>query len=525
MPQRPVAADRPLPPSKRLQAPAARRWLFVSPCLLLALITVIFLYRSPHSASDLEIVPDSVEYALAARRFALQCSYSIEINHSEFPPRYPPGFSVAALAPAYLLLPESLGAGILAVLAFAVVGALAAYGIGRRLSGTWGGFAAGLCLAAYKGYAAMSRLIMSDVPLAALFLVGCLLYMRMRTRTRPLDYVLAGLLTAYAFAIRTEGLVLLLPFALLWLRDRRKPATGWFGLLAPTAIVIGATLAYNHAVFGQWMRTGYQFWCAVPYDYPGLVMSVHYLPANLRLLFAWPEGKQCLFAFAAGAIGIALLMRRSARRALPPLRFAALTALPVSIAHLFYFYPAYRFHLPLFSFCLICFGAGIAAFVPRAIRSGKSLAAIAGAAACGALLLRPAERPTPRLRAAIAIARVTPRNSLILTNIDAVYMYPIVLGHTGRSVLPLTRDAEYASKCISLHRAPHPIPAPSSPLDHRCAGLLRAGAREVFPYVLVEAPQRVAEIASGGRPVFIDLSAAPPGFPDQEVSRWLKLVP
>ena len=58
--------------------------------LLLLLAASVTLYRSPYNASDLEIAPDSVEYAIGAVRLWEKGQYSIVIEGKALPPRYPP---------------------------------------------------------------------------------------------------------------------------------------------------------------------------------------------------------------------------------------------------------------------------------------------------------------------------------------------------------------------------------------------------------------------------------------------------
>jgi hypothetical protein len=62
----------------------------------ITLFAATHLYRSPQSASDLEITPDSVEYAIGAQRLVTQGRFDIEINTGSLPfPATPPWFSVS----------------------------------------------------------------------------------------------------------------------------------------------------------------------------------------------------------------------------------------------------------------------------------------------------------------------------------------------------------------------------------------------------------------------------------------------
>jgi len=72
-------------------------------------IAFIILFRTAYNASDLEIVPDSVEYTVTASRLVTDQSYTIVMDGQSWPPRYPPWFSMLVIAPAYLLLGDEPG--------------------------------------------------------------------------------------------------------------------------------------------------------------------------------------------------------------------------------------------------------------------------------------------------------------------------------------------------------------------------------------------------------------------------------
>ncbi|MBV9851861.1 MAG: hypothetical protein JO250_19515 [Armatimonadetes bacterium] len=156
-----------------------RRWPLPSwPIILLLALTL--LYTSPREASELPTIPDSIEYTVGAQRFATLGHFNIAINSASFPSRYPPGFPVVFLSPLYAAFPTHLGVGILVVLAAAIAAMLAAYALGYRLAGEWGGVAAAVTLPEVPTFNTWSRVIMSDVPFFALGMLGAWLYMQMR---------------------------------------------------------------------------------------------------------------------------------------------------------------------------------------------------------------------------------------------------------------------------------------------------------------------------------------------------------
>lgn len=515
------------------------------PPLLVALFAVVWLYRSPRSASDLEIVPDSVEYAVVAQRLATLGRVNIAIDGRTYPTRFAPWFSIV-ISPLYRLFPHTLGIGILAVLAAGVCGALAAYSIGRRLAGDWGGAAAALLLVTYKGYAAMARLLMTDVPMTAAALCACALYLRMSLSSRQSrsEFVTAGLLSALAFLMRLEGLAIVMPFALL----AGKRMANLCAVLLPPVLAGLATLTYDRVTFGSWLRTGYNYWCAVPYDYPNLVFSTRYIHTNLAYLLA----RQSIYAIALGALGLVLLIgsaRHAEREAVrvrgvsdapdasdesnaPSLRaareraaawrvvaFGLLAALPISVFHLFYAYPGWRFNLAGYALGCVLGGAGIAAAFRELRRTAAPHLAVAppilpltlGAATAFAAVtaVRRPPRSPDRLLAAEAIARCTPPNAVILTSIDAVYLEPLALRGTARQVIPLSRKTEYASKYVTKRRIPVLLPPPLSFQDLRAPALLRGGSKEVVPFTAAERPNLIERLIRAGRPVYLDRAFLP----------------
>jgi hypothetical protein len=102
------------------------------------------------------------------------------------------------------------------------------------------------------------------------------------------------------------------------------------------------------------------------------------------------------------------------------------------------------------------------------------------------------------------IRRLTPMDSTILTGLDPVYTAFILGTDDSREIVPLSRDVEYASKLITPRRIPAPDPPPRGPFDHRCAGLIKAGAHEAVEIVVTEQPALIAERLQAGRPVFLD---------------------
>jgi 4-amino-4-deoxy-L-arabinose transferase-like glycosyltransferase len=171
------------------------------PMLLLLLFGIAILFQMPQQAADTEIVPDSIEYAFGALNLATGNGYQIQVGGRPLPPRYPPWFS-AMLVPAYWILGDDPGNGIVMVFVLAMIGVLAAYKIGERISGPWGGAGAGLLLLVFTDYHYYGRQIMTDVPCTAILLLVLWLGCSIRERPRNWKWGLVGVLLACAAALR-----------------------------------------------------------------------------------------------------------------------------------------------------------------------------------------------------------------------------------------------------------------------------------------------------------------------------------
>lgn len=476
--------------------------------LIVLLVAGVRLWRSPYRASDLVVVPDSGEYAIGAQRFATRRRYDIEIEGVAYPPRYPPWFPVAVLAPAYWIAPDEIGAGIVPVFLIALSGVWAAFRVGRRLGGDLGGAAAAAVLAGEVNFGLMSREIMTDAPAAVLTLWLCDLYLGWKERPPSKAHAWpAGVLGACAAALRVETAPSILPFVLGAVREREGRARKLAGLVVPFLVLAAASAIYQQAAFGDWRRNGYGFWCPVPHDYLGLSLSTKYLSTNLRTL----AQASFIVPMILGIAGAAILLARGSRPARGLLWFTALGALPGALLHLIYFSAQIRFQLPLLALASVVGGAGLASLVPEAWRARRWIPA---ATALVPLALPRLPDPEPQRRVvAETLAASTPDDAVIITAIDAVYLEPFVLRGTHRRIVPVSRKVEYASKCIAPKRVDPLDPPARGPFDHRTPGLFRGGAKDVCAFSATEKPELLAEWVRQGIPVYADFSYMPYQFP------------
>jgi hypothetical protein len=477
------------------------------PLLALVLAAVLAarnLYRSPYSASDLRLTPDEVEYAVCARRLATRGTYDLDIDGASTAPHSTPWFS-ALLAPAYLVSPDEVGNAIWVVFAFAVVGVIVVLRIGTLVAGPLGGALAAIAVLALPPYPYISRLIMTDGPAMVLGLVGLWLFLRWSPgRARLRESLIAGALIASAFALRSVYLTMLVPFAWRALRARERRGAHLTALLAPLLVVLAANAIYNQATFGDWQRTGYQYWCAIPYDYPDLVLSFANLRTNLENVMI----PATVGALAIGVLGAAAIGLRRPPHGRELVGYALATAAPISVLHLLYFYSSPRFHVYLVVLCLALGGIGLATLVPLRWRESTR----AGIAAVVALVIAlfvmpPFDLPAPaRRRAVDEIQRATPSDAVIISGLEPVYLAAFEPADSKRTYLAASREVEFASKVLVKSRVERAAAAPRSARDHAASGLLAHGGRWAVAHTADEMHDEIAAWVRAGRPVFLETS-------------------
>jgi 4-amino-4-deoxy-L-arabinose transferase-like glycosyltransferase len=479
-----------------------------TPLLVLLLISAVWFYRTPYNASNLDVPPDTVEYALAPLEFLETGHYAIVVEGRPLPPRYPPWFPMVAILPTYVLFGHNPGNAILPVTFLAVAGVGFAWAIGKRLGSTAGGILAALGVLFLPSYANWATQVMSDVPATTVMLATCLLYLRLRTGSRALPiYFGAGLLVAIATLFRPVFAAMLFPFLLEAFRNRQSFVRHAAALLLPLAVAAAATFAYNAATFGSSLRNGYKFWAAIPMDYPSLIFSVSYLKMNLRLILgtAFPLYLVvCVVAW--------FVVRKRERPALvsvhAPFRdlltFLILSTVPILLFHLFYFFPGDRFYIPMFAGAAIIAGGMLGLlFHARLTSLLKFLLPAVLLLALTARIMVPEPVPHRRL-AADRIRQNTPDNAIVISAIEPVYLERLAARGSARRIVPISRNVEYASKLLVPKRVDLPNPAALDWRYGRVSALLRGGGREAVHFVASEQIDAIAAQAAAGTPVFLD---------------------
>ena len=490
--------------SSTFRASLLRSW----PLPALLLIAVVWLYRTPYSASNLEVPPDTVEYAIAPLQLLETGRYEIIVEGRGLPPRYPPWFPALVILPAYVLFGHEPGNAILPVTSLAVAGIGFAYAIGKRISSIPGGVLTGLALLILPSYGHWSSQVMTDVPCTALMLGTCLIYLRLRTKTEPAHlYFGAGALVALTTLFRPIFAAMLLPFLLAALRPGKGRVLRSLMLLAPMAVAAVATFAYNSATFGSPLRNGYNFWAAVPMDYPAMIFSPSYLRTNLEEI-----GVTLFLILLPVSIGSWLLawMQRPAAFAASRQSFQdaavflVLTTVPITLFHLFYFYPDDRFHIPMMAGAAVLAASMLALLIgPLNENILKVLLPAVFFLAVAARVALPAPLPLRRL-AADKVRKYTPENAIVVSAIDPVYLARLAGYGSARRIVPLSRNVEYAWTLLVRKRVDDPRLRLLKWDDSRALALIRPHAEEAIRFVASERMDELALEVARGTSVFLE---------------------
>jgi hypothetical protein len=480
---------------------------------LVALVALAFAWTPPPVAGDLRPSPDAVEYGLGAADLAAARPPRIRIDGVSAPSRYPFGFPL--LAAPFVRVASGTGeprpeAAVLACAAAGAVLALAVTLTGwRAFGGRWGlaaGVAGALLTVASPFFATYTRLVMAEVPTAALFALVALGLVTVAGRPAggagrwP---VAIGLLLALAVTVRLSNLTAL-PAAVAGLLvaapGRRWAALGRSGVAFAAGLV--PLLLANWLTFGAPLTTGYHLWTpewtggsrpqfalAHALARPALPAGAaqgnlaHYGAAWLGLPAPGDGGTPTgspVHPTAAGllALGAVLGVLRAGTRPRPvggrpvggrPVGGVdgspASRALVVYVvggllgAGLFYglyYYQDVRFLAPWAPLYLLLAAAGwlwprwrpvlLAGVAALAIAFVPLPATLGGAPLWEARVRgRPPEAP-PRLAQMEALARDLPPDAWIVSAIDGPLLDHHVLRGTSRRYVPLARGLEFVDK-------------------------------------------------------------------------------
>ncbi|MFM1847597.1 MAG: hypothetical protein RL417_1071 [Pseudomonadota bacterium] len=469
---------------------------------LVIALGVACLWASPSSVSEFRISPDSLEYVAGARSLVDSGRFVLP---GELIPRYPPWFSALWIAPS-LVGHTHPGWSVIPVTLSALLALLCAYRLGTGLGGRWGGAMSALLLLMVPGFVFFSRQVLIDIPTTALFLAGALVAARAAANRNygwglPL---LGGALVGWAILLRPTGGVMALPLAVVFIASGCHQLRSLICLGVPIvgAVLLGA--GYNYFTFGDAARSGYNYWCGIPYDFFSLTFGGRFIAQNFRPTFV-DSGLGPLIIFALGGW---FFLRRSGvgtpSAARIYCRYVVLLGIPLVVFYLLYFFPAVRFIVPVSALVAVLLGGVIGVALERrgaaaGVRRGGAILALI--LVVGFRVIVP-ELPPVKGEAARRIAAHTPSGAIVVSGIDPVYLGFMV--GMAREYLPISRRVEYASKMITERR----LELDPAGIEPRCDNpdprVLAHGGRWVVPRVALGDLEYVAAALNGGRPVFLE---------------------
>jgi hypothetical protein len=484
----------------------------------------ILRYQPPSAEADLYPVPDAIQYSATAWNLWRGLGFTVELGGRLHPPRYPIGFSLT-LVPVFALGGTELHDASIAVLVTSMLLFLPLAIFARRLFGTsaafWAVFFAGLSPLLIEHSTRVMSESLSVLLVAALFAL----------ESRGAGALCLGLLGGFAASVRYTNLMALLPSFLRVASSGsvRRRLEGLSGLALGAALFL-VPLALEHQIdYGGVGRDGYHYWHPDRYENAGFTFSWSYAwrgpvvtwtsrPVGLVEQYARELAGFSRFLYspavallALGGVVLTLVRERRQRRATGPpsngsiLRFWSYPAF-LYVFYSFYYGEDRRFLLPALVVVAPFAGGMAQAFCARLgprfqFLGGVALFAAVIATSAPSSLDRPPPRPQLRYLYAQQYDRILPKDAVLLTSLDVLYMEYYWRRDTQRSIVALFPDVPHATVI-----APRPLPPnPHGSLrsDAFRIWALEHGAEEPVP---VWRPGSDLLRGFGPRSLFLDLA-------------------
>jgi 4-amino-4-deoxy-L-arabinose transferase-like glycosyltransferase len=486
--------------------------------------------------------PDHVEYALGAVNLLERGQYGITLGGVDHPPRYPFGYSAFFVAPVLAVTELEPRHAVYASFVCALGVVLLVWHLARRYFSEATAAASVGVLLLFPLFVKYATEVFAEQAVVLLVLAVLALTLRWMPRSAASvqgkailwQPVVLGVLIGSAAAVKFS-LGLLVLVALAWTVTGKR-IQRWAGagvLLLGFAAGLAPLLMYNAARFGSPLRSGYHYWCSIPYDFPSLVFSAEYLvrpvrgngPGNL-MHYLVPAGEAPQFRavelafevafWTLAAAGTALAWRR--RGEMQGWNYSGIALLAGVLFFAFYgvyFFQDARFLLPVYVALVpvVVWGAERLLHSPPALVKSRCFGILLLAGVCGVTWgLGPrwsrASQEWPRK---LRRARNTlvdwcetglPQDALVISNLDGAFVEYYLLRGTQRSFLPLDRGVEYASKYVQPRAPGNVLGLPTEdPFGHRETRL--PGAVEVYPKTALEVLEELATQAKAGATFYL----------------------
>ena len=476
------------------------------------------------------VIPDALENAFCADNFIREGRYGFYLNGVLHPSRYLPWFPLLFLAPFQALTGDVYGAvygswfaaaGLAAVMFLSCRQTTVRPGPAGARDAACGGLAGLLTfpvLLLSSFFIALTGYAMTEIP----YLLFCVWAMILWTRlaVRPgvdvPSLIWCSVLIALGGSVRSSAYPMLaLPCLLIFVRERswKRRFLLWLLAALPTALVLLASNIFNWCVFGSPFRTGYHFWCPVPYDFMTLTFhpryAMEYLPRLVR-----EKGfflTMALLTVCAAWFCVSRAARKEKLWSLPKwtaweasMAFALLQSAVIFVLYIVYFFYDKRMYLPILVMVLPP-AASAAALLLRAVLKKRQTVCwiLAGAAvALQVVAMRnlndyhKALRGIPDDRAKLeTLNAMLPGNAVLLSAFNPAVADKFFQHGTGRRIIPVNRIHEYADKIAAPQKVKVCDPPPRDAFDNLAPGLLsQPGCYLPFPYALSDDPAFFEEI-------------------------------
>ena len=505
--------------------------------VLVLVLDIFGLYVPARFGTCWLVIPDALENAFCADNFLREGKYGFYLNGVLHPSRYLPWFPLLFLAPFQALAGDVYGAvygcwaaaaGLAAVMFLSCWQTVVRPGPAGARDAAGGGLAGLLTfpvLLLSSFFIALTGYAMTEVPYLLFCVWAMILWTRLAVR-RGVDtasLIWCGILIALGGAVRSSAYPMLaLPCLLVFVREKdwKRRFLLWSLAALPTALVLLASNAFNWAVFGSPFRTGYHFWCPVPYDFMTLTFhpryAAQYLPRLVREKGFWLT--MALLAVCAAWFCASRAARKEKIWSLAKwtaweasMAFALLQSAVIFVLYIVYFFYDKRMYLPILVMVLPP-AASAAALLLRAVLKKRQTVCwiLAGAAvALQVVAMRnlndyhKALRGIPDDRAKLeTLNAMLPGNAVLLSAFNPAVADKFFQHGTGRRIIPVNRIHEYADKIAAPQKVKVCDPPPRNAFDNLAPGLLsQPGCYLPFPYALSDDPAFLDEIMKKNEPI------------------------
>ena len=505
--------------------------------VLVLVLDIFGLYVPARFGTCWLVIPDALENAFCADNFLREGKYGFYLNGVLHPSRYLPWFPLLFLAPFQALAGDVYGAvygcwaaaaGLAAVMFLSCWQTVVRPGPAGARDAAGGGLAGLLTfpvLLLSSFFIALTGYAMTEVPYLLFCVWAMILWTRLAVR-RGVDtasLIWCGILIALGGAVRSSAYPMLaLPCLLVFVREKdwKRRFLLWSLAALPTALVLLASNAFNWAVFGSPFRTGYHFWCPVPYDFMTLTFhpryAAQYLPRLVREKGFWLT--MALLAVCAAWFCASRAARKEKIWSLAKwtaweasMAFALLQSLIIFVLYIVYFFYDKRMYLPILVMVLPP-AASAAAHLLRMVLKKRRTAnwILAGAAVVLQAVVmhnlndyHKAIRGIPDDRARLEyLSTVLPGNAVLLSMFNPAIADRFFQHGTDRTVIPVNRIHEYTDKIAAPEKVKVCDPPPRDAFDNLAPGLLsQPGCYLPFPYALSDDPAFLDEIMKKNEPI------------------------